>query len=267
MKKIKFFMMAICAIAFVSCGNKTQQETEGQDTVKSFEQEQIEAGIREELDSIAGILGNLKQLPMLKQTKNGEIQLTEQEKQVKPDYLLDPVTANDAVTLSEKYRVLTALSIDEAVAELYGMDVTAYNEATAKLAADINDPGFRIFAEGGDLTVESNEIYDAEVKAGRLNYFWQAVATSIVEQLYILDQNTDKFLPSFTDEDVANLTLRIAILQDAIERLTAYDPEIVEVAEAIKPLNKLNATTVEELKSDLANMNEDIVTSRNQLVK
>ena len=267
MKKIKFFMMAICAIALASCGNKTQQQTEDQDTVKSFEQEQIEAGIRTQLDSIAGILGNLKQLPMLKDTKNGQIQLTEQEKQVKPDYLLDPITASDAVTLSEKYRVLTALSIDEAIAELYGMDVTAYNEATAKLAADINDPGFRIFAEGGDLQVESKEIYDAEVKAGRLNYFWQAVATSIVEQLYILEQNTDKFLPCFTDDDVANLTYRIAILQEAINRLTEYDPEIVEVAEAIKPLETLNAITVDDFKKELQDMSEQIVESRNQLVK
>ena len=66
--------------------------------------------------------------------------------------------------------------------------------------------------------------------------------------------------------DDANLTLRIALLQDAINRLVEYDPELVEVSEAIKPLEKLNAITVDELKSDLNKMTNDITTARNQLV-
>ncbi len=266
MKKAKFLLMTVCAIALVSCGGKTQKEGEGQDTVKSFEQEQIEESIKVQLDSIASVLGGLKALPMLEQTKNGELKLTDEEKKVKPDYLLSPNVAKEAITLSEKYRVLVALSIDQAIAEMYDMDVKEYNEATAQLLRDVNDPGFRIFAQDGDLVVESQEIYDAEVKAGRLNYFWQAVATSLVEQMYILCQNQEKFLPSFDDDAVANLTLRIALLQDAINRLVEYDPELVEVSEAIKPLEKLNSTTVEELKADITKMTNDITTARNQLV-
>lgn len=260
-------MMAVLAIAFASCGNKTQQAEGSDDSVKCFEQEQIEASIRVQLDSIASTIASLKALPFLKETKDGSIVLTDEEKQVKPDYLLDPVVADDAITLGEKYRVLTALTIDQAVAELYGMPVEAYNEATAKLIADINDLGFKIFAEGGDLVVESQEIYDAEAEAGRINYFWQSVATSLVEQLYIISQNTEKFLPCFDDEAVSNLTYRIALLQDALDRLTEYDPELIEVCEAIKPLGNLNAITVDELKGEIEGMKADIAASRDALVK
>lgn len=267
MKNIKFLMMAIVAIALASCNGKTKSEVEGADSVKCFEQEQIEAAIRVQLDSIASTVSGLKSLPMLQKTKNGEIALTEEEKQVKPDYLLDPAAADDAITLSEKYRVLVALSIDQSIAELYDMDVTAYNEATARLIGDINDPGFRVFSEKGEVVLETQEIYDAEAKAGRLNLFWQAVATSIVEQMYVLTQNTDKFLPCFDDEAVSNLTYRIALLQGAIDRLTAYDPDLVEVSEAMAPLYNLNALTVDELKSELEAMTADIVAARNKLVR
>jgi hypothetical protein len=101
---------------------------------------------------------------------------------------------------------------------------------------------------------------------GRINYFWQIVATSLVEQLYITSQNSDKFIGSFTDEAAANVTFRIILIQDALNRLTEYDPEVSPVAQAIEPLSVLNATTVDELKSQLADAKEKIAASRNALV-
>ena len=165
MKKVKFLLMAVFAIALASCSSKPKQTEEEQEEIKSFEQEQIEESIRVQLDSIANVLSGLKALPILEQTKSGELKLTDEEKKVKPDYLLSPEIAKEAITLSEKYRVLVALSIDQTVAELYDMDTKAYNEATAQLLSEINDPGFRIFAENGDLVVESQESFEAEVQA------------------------------------------------------------------------------------------------------
>ena len=52
MKKVKFLLMAVCAIALASCGGKTQQSDDEQQEVKSFEQEQIEESIRVQLDSM-----------------------------------------------------------------------------------------------------------------------------------------------------------------------------------------------------------------------
>ena len=112
MKKVKFLLMAVFAIALASCSSKPKQTEEEQEEIKSFEQEQIEESIRVQLDSIANVLSGLKALPILEQTKSGELKLTDEEKKVKPDYLLSPEIAKEAITLSEKYRVLVALSID-----------------------------------------------------------------------------------------------------------------------------------------------------------
>ncbi len=265
MKKLTVFAVALAAMTFAACGgNKSAQTAEETDSVKSFEQEQIEASIKMHFDSLANELGNLKQLPIVE--KDGKISLTDEEKQVKPDYLLDLAAADNAMTLSEKYRVLSAIEVDKELAKLYEMPVEDYDKAIGKLVADINDPSFQAVEEGATVYEASQALYDAMNENGRINYFWQIVATSLVEQLYITSQNSDKFIASFTDEAAANVTFRIIVIQDALDRLTEYDPELSPVAQAIAPLSVLNATTVDELKAQMAEAKEQIANSRNALV-
>jgi hypothetical protein len=102
---------------------------------------------------------------------------------------------------------------------------------------------------------------------GRINYFWQLVATSLVEQLYIVSQNTEKFISAFDDDAASNITFRIVLLTDAVARLAEYDPEIAPVAKAIEPLVVLNAISVDQLKAQLAEAKEEITAARNNLVK
>ena len=101
----------------------------------------------------------------------------------------------------------------------------------------------------------------------RINYFWQLAATSLVEELYIMNQNADKFITAFDDESASNVTYRIALLIDAVDRLASYDPEIEPVAEAIAPLSVLNAISVDQLKSQLAEAKDQIVAARTALTK
>jgi len=102
---------------------------------------------------------------------------------------------------------------------------------------------------------------------GRINYFWQLASASLVEQLYVTNQNADKFLSVFNDEAAANVTFRIVLILDAINRLTDFDPEIKPVASALAPLDVLNATTVSELKAQLAEAKDKIAAAREALVK
>ena len=265
MKKLSLIAAVFAAMAFAACGgNKSAQNTEEKDSVKSFEQEQIEASIKMHFDSLASEIGKLKQMPVV--SKDGQIALTSEEKQVKPDYLLDLVAAENAMTLSEKYRVLSAIEVDKEIAKLYDMPVDAYDQAIAKLAAEINDPSFKAIDDAANIYEASEALYDAMNANGRINYFWQIVATSLVEQLYITSQNTDKFIASFTDDAAANVTFRIILIQDALNRLTEYDSEVTPVAKAIEPLSVLNAITVDEFKAQLAEAKEKIVASRNALV-
>ena len=267
MKKLSILAIAFAAIAFAACGGKkSAQAAEAVDSLKSFEQQQIEASIKMHFDSIAAEIGKLKQLPFLSEGDDG-LKLTKEEKQVKPDYLLDPATAEEATTLAEKYRILSALNVDKKIAALYEMPTEDYDKAITKLVADINDPSFKAIDDTNTLFETSSTLYDAMNENGRINYFWQIAAASLVEELYIVNQNSDKFLSTFNDEAAANVTFRIVLILDALNRLSQYDPEIKPVAEAVAPLDVLNATTVDELKTQLAEAKDQINDARKALIK
>ena len=267
MKKLSFLAIAFAVIALAACGGKkSAQAEEATDSLKSFEQQQIEASIKMHMDSIASELGKLKTLPFLNEGKDG-ITLTKQEKQVKPDYLLPANVAEEATTLTEKYRIMSALSVDKKIAALYEMPTEDYEKAITKLAADINDPSFKAIEDAGTIFETTSALYDEMEKNGRINYFWQLASAALVEQLYVCNQNADKFLSSFNDEAAANVTFRIVLVLDAVNRLAQYDLDIEPVAQAIAPLNALNATSVAEMKDQMAKMKDQINAARKALVK
>ena len=113
----------------------------------------------------------------------------------------------------------------------------------------------------------SQTLYDEMEKNGRINYYWQLAAASLVEQLYIANQNSEKFLSVFDDESASNVTFRIVLILDALNRLSEYDPEIKPVAEAVAPLEVLNAMTVDEMKAQLAQAKDKIEAARAALIK
>ena len=268
MKKLSVFAVAIAAMVFAACGgNKGGNTVEVKDSLKSFEQEQIEASIKMHVDSLASEIGKLKQLPVIA-ASNGTIKLTKEELQVKPDYLLNPSVSENATTLAEKYRLLAALQVDLQTAKLYEMPIEEYDKAITKLAADINDPSFKAIDDKDAPIAEATEtLYNAMNENGRINYFWQIAAASLVEQLYLVNKNSEKFLAAFDDEAAANSTFRIVLILDALDRLSEYDPDIKPIAEALAPLDVLNATTVADLKAQLAEAKEKIEAARSALVK
>ena len=217
-------------------------------------------------DSIAAEFSKMEQPAFVKETNTG-ITLTKEEKQVKPTYLLSAGVAEEATTLAEKYRVLSALNVDKRIAALYEMPVEDYEKAITKLAADIDDPSFKALDNTGSIFETSQALYEAMEENGRINYFWQIASAALIEQLYIVSQNQDKFLSTFTDETAANVTFRIILILDATNRLSQYDPEIKPVASAMTPLEHLNATTVEELKAQMDDMKDEIEAARKALLK
>ena len=267
MKKLSVLAIAFVAIAFAACGGqKNNQNEEAADTLKSFEQEQIEGSIKMHLDSIAAEISTLKQLPFLQEGQDG-LQLTKAEKQVKPDYLLSPSVADEATTLAEKYRILSALNVDRQIAVLYEMPVEDYDKAISKLAADIDDPSFKVLETPNTLYETPAALYDAMNENGRINYYWQLAAAGLIEQFYVASQNIDKFMSVFNDEAADKVTYRIILILDAADQLTKYDPDFAPVAEALNSLKALNAVTVNEMKAQLEEAKEDIIAARKALVK
>ena len=267
MKKLSFLAIACAAVIFAACGNKQKAENASEaESEKSFEQEQIEASIKMHMDSIAAEITRLGQFPFLAEGENG-LTLTKEEKQVKPDYLLDATAADQTATLAEKYRMLSALSVDKKVAVLYEMPTADYEKAIAKLAADVNDPSFKVLDDASNIFETSQTLYDAMEENGRINYFWQLASAALVEQLYVMSQNTDKFLGVFDDQAATNVTFRIIVILDAVNRLAQYDPETQPLAEALAPLEVLDATSVDQLKTQLVTAQKDINNARTVLFK
>lgn len=262
MKKFSFIVAAAAALVFASCGNKTQQVEESQDTV-SFEQSQIEAKIMVELDSIADEWCKLP--PVAGVLSNGKIQLSDEELKAQPTYLLAPDAANDLTLLSQKYRAIGMLAVDMKVAELYKMDVDAYKAAISKIGSDVNDPSLKPFDSMSAEDVKA--VYVAEKENGRINLFWELAAAVVVEQLYVMSQNSDKFLPAFDDKSASDLTYHIALLKLSLDDLATYDNNIKELVEVLAPLNELNAISVEQLKEQLAKMKPQIEAARAALLK
>ncbi len=268
MKKLTFLAVALTAMVFASCGgNKKANVEEATETTKSFEQEQVEASIKMHIDSLASEISKLKQFPFLTKGSDGQFKLTAEEKKVKPDYLLAPSAAEEATTLAEKYRVLSVLDVDKQVAELYEMPTDDIDKAITKLAADINDPSFKAIEDNSTFFETTQILYDEMNKNGRINFFWQLAAASLVEQLYVATQNTDKFLSVFDDESASSVTFRIVLVVDAVKELAKYDEDIKPVADAIEPLTVINAISLDEFKSQLAEAKEKIDAARKALVK
>ena len=268
MKKLSVFAVAFAAMVFASCGgNKSNQTAEQTDSIKSFEQTQIEASIKMNVDSLASEIGKLKQLPFLQANPGEGIKLTKEELQVKPDYLLPSSAAEEAATLTEKYRLLGAYEVDKNIAALYEMPTEDFDKAITKLVADISDPSFKALDDNTSVAETTEALYDAMEQNGRINYFWQIAAASLVEQLYVINQNSDKFLAAFDDDAAANVTFRLVLIQDALNRLSEYDPEMKPVAEALSTLDSLNATSVSELKAQLEEAKDKIAAARTAIVK
>jgi hypothetical protein len=267
MKKLTIVAVAFAAIVFAACGGKkSANNVEDADSLKSFEQQQIEASIKMHMDSIAAEISKMKQ-PTFIQEGNGGLSLTKEEKQVKPDYLLPASAAEEAATLAEKYRMLSALGVDKRIAKLYDMPTDEYEKAIAKLIADINDPSFKTIEDQTNVFETTQTLYDDMEKNGRINYFWQLASAALVEELYIANKNADKFLSVFDDEAASNITFRVILVLDAINRLSEYDPDIQPVAKALAPLDVLNATSVAELKDQVAKAKDQINDARKAIIK
>ena len=99
------------------------------------------------------------------------------------------------------------------------------------------------------------------------NYFWQMVAGSLIEEFYVMTNNSDKFITAFDDESATSTTFRIVLLNEAVDRLASYDPEFESVAKVTETLAPLDAITVDQLKQQLEEAKEKVAETRNELIK
>ena len=266
MKKITLLLAAAMMVLVCACGNN-QGNKKKSDTKADIEEQYIKADLKIKLDSLVKEMGRLS-TPVMVDIQNGELTLTDKEKKNKPSYLLPASKADEAVTLNEKYRVFSMLSCDMRIAELYGMPVDSYKQALAKLLTEINSPVFtKAESQSGEpLESRIESFYNEAVNSGTLNLFWEATVAGTVEQIYILTQNIDKFMPCFDDKAASEISYRFILVHEGIKSLIPYHPELEQLQTILKPLEVINATTVKELRDQLLELKGAVENAREQLI-
>lgn len=274
MKKIAF-VFATAALLAACTGNKPQEpaQTEGTEVVtttrapkdvnESFEEQQIKAGMSVQLDSLTAAWLRLEKSPLRVSIEDRTATLSEDEKKVKPDYLINPADIMDKLeSLSLKYRAMVVMGLDKTVSDLYEMP-DVYSEPLSKLAAEVNDPGVSYIMEHGENSSEDlSKYYEIEEQNGRANYFWESAATAIIEQVYIITKNQDMFLKNFTDKDAEDITYRIVLLIDAYEELSDYNLELRKLYNVLLPLEAIDAISVDQLRDQLNQIKAQVEQAR-----
>lgn len=271
MKKFALVLAAVAAVAMTACGGKKAAQEEAPAAAQSqetFEEQQIKMGMKVHLDSLTECWLRLKPMAVTYNAQEGKVKLTAEQKKVLPDYLSNPDEIMGSLeSLSLKYRAMVVFDTDKEIANLYGMK-DVYTPAINKLAVEVDDPAVKyLFNVEEKVTYQErmSEVYRLEEESGRANYFWEAAATAIVEQLYIIGRNQDVFLASFTDQDAEDITFHVSILVDAYADLAEYNTELARLYNVILPLQALNAITVDELRKQLNEIDADIVNARKAL--
>lgn len=267
-KTLSIIASCLAIMAVVSCGNRNGKKTQTSEPVeKTSAQIQTEQIIKMQLDSLANKLSQVDPIGVIGSVKEGKIELTEKEKQVKPGYLVPTNIANDLQTLSQKYRAIAVLAVDTEIAKMYDMPVKEYNAALTKLYADVNDPALKTFSEELDIKESIDRYYTASKESNREYLFWEVMTASLTEQIYIVSQNTEKFITAFTDKSASDVTYDIVLLTIALEDLANLDPTYASLNETIAPLKKINAIDVNQLRSQLESIKDEIAVSHANLLK
>jgi len=174
------------------------------------------------------------------------MELTDAEKSVKPDYLLDPALADTFLTRSQKINALAIYLTDWTVLELYEMPVEDTKNAMYKLAADINFPVDIDFVTSNEPTSEKiKRIYEACKNSGDLVLFWQFEYVLVREISYVLSCNPDLYLSKITEEQWQAFNARKKARRDAVNELAKYDEEMAKLVE-IRRESKIAASDEEK---------------------
>lgn len=266
MKKLAIILLAVAVVVLPSCKNQKKAVAEEPVTKEMSQKEQYITGeLKLNAEALVESINKLQPAGFVTKVNNGEYALTDKEKMVKPEYLFKPDKVDNFVTLSQKYRVSGVLLVDRAIAEYYEMPVSDYDAAISKLAAEINDSALngyiKSLKEGGKVTAFGS-IYDAEVEANRVNYFWECAVGMLIEQIYICTQNIEKFMPMFDDQSASDVTYNFILVHENLRQLVEYYPELKPLNEVLEPLYVINAISVDQLRSQLTELKGEISVAR-----
>jgi len=220
-------LVAICSAMMVSCKNtKTTEPTP----------EEIQAQKVALADSVLAQIDAINEDFQKASEESFLLRnfiLTEEEKMVKPDYLLDPSFASTLVTKSQKVNALGIYLADMMVRIIYDLPKEEAKEVIAQLAIELNHPIEADFITDSKIPASEKikREYEECRKCGDLVYFWQLQHAVNTEIAYILAQNPELFFSKITEEQWKAFVKRTTAKTKALRELAKYDEEMAAVFE------------------------------------
>jgi len=230
MKKsyILIALAMVAALSMVSCkcsSNKPQEPT----------QEEIQEMKQALADSVLAYIDACAEQLCDATSKSFSIQtmeLTDEEKMVTPDYLLDPSVADTLITKTQKVNALAIYSIELGVRKIYDMPQEETKAVIAKLAVDVNHPTDMDFLTSDTAMSEKiKREYEICKERGDLAYFWRFQVAVLTEFSYLLVQNPKLFFNKITDEQLNEYGKKTPAIYGALDKLAEYDEEMAELSD------------------------------------
>jgi len=156
-----------------------------------------------------------------------KFELTEKEKLVKPEYLLNLSASNDFVTRSQKVNALAIFFIERDIKKIYDMPLEDTKQTIAQLAAELNQAiDIEYLRSDAPVSEKLEREYEVCKERGDLAYFWQFQYAIFVETTYLLAQNPELFLRRISDEQYQAFHESAVNRIDVIMELAKYDEEM-----------------------------------------
>jgi len=236
--------VAVCSAMIISCKNNKKTEPSP---------EEIQAQKVALADSV------LAQIDVLYQEFNEAFQkgffwwdvlLTEEEKMVKPDYLLDPSVASSLVTKSQKVNALAIYTVDLQIMKLYGMPLEEVKESLAKIAAELNHPVDANAIAGSEMPTaqRTKTLYEECRERGDLSYFWQFHSAFLTETVYAVAQNPELFFSKISEEVWQSFVTAVQDKNKTMRELAKYDEEMAAILQ-IHDQNRVFSSDEEMVKA------------------
>jgi len=235
MKKslIPIAVAMVAALTVVSCKNnrKAQSQQPAQEVIQ--QQKQALA------DSVLAIIDGLVEKYQEACDKGDfslNLILSDEEKMLKPDYLLDPSLAPTFVTKDQKITALGYYLADYPVRNAYGMPLDASKEVILKLATEVNYP-FDVYKMFADQTIPTSEIvkyeYNAYKERNDLATFWKIQYRILLEIEYLFVKNPELFMGKITEDQNQAITDSWEYFYEAISIYADSDEEMKYIKEHI----------------------------------
>jgi len=244
--KTKIILIALAilaALSMVSCKNNNKK-TQSQELSQEEVQEMKQALTDSVLTYIDGCVEKLCDATS-KSFRIQTMKLTDAEKSVKPDYLLDPTVAETLVTKEQKVNALAIYSIELGIRKIYDMPQEETKAAIAKLAVEVNHP-IDIDFLTNDTTTTAEKIkreYEICKERGDLAYFWQFQYAIVSEMSYVVSSNPEIFFSKITEEQWQEFISRFWTIVNTVEKLADYDDDLSQLW---KFRNKYNTQSSDE---------------------